>query len=276
MTGKHKAPIGVFDSGVGGLTVVQQLRRLLPSEDILYFGDTARAPYGGREPAEICLFMGQILQFMEEHGVKLAVVACNTMTAWGLADMQGRFPFPVIGMDSGVSQALQVSPGKRIGVIATAATVNSGKHERDALALCSDAHFFGQPCPEFVPLIEQERLASSELRKAAVSYLQPLRQAETEAVILGCTHYPVIGSLLQEILGEGVALIDPAEATAQAAKRFLQEQGMEAPQRQGSLRLYVSGEPLRAQRLAAMILQDAQVKIMHASMEKQEINRLEA
>ena len=175
-----------------------------------------------------------------------------------------------------MSQALQASLRKRIGVIATAATVNSGKHERDAAALCSDAHFLGQACPEFVPLIEQELLESDALRQAAVTYVQPLRQARTEAVILGCTHYPVIGSLLQEILGEGVTLIDPAAATAQAAKRVLQEQGLEAPQRQGSLRLYVSGEPLRAQRLAAMILQDAQVEILHASMEEKEINRLEA
>ena len=276
MTGKHKAPIGVFDSGVGGLTVVQQLRRLLPAEDILYFGDTARAPYGGREPAEICLFMSQILRFMEEHGVKLAVVACNTMTAWGLADAQGRFPFAVIGMDSGVSQALQVSPGKRIGVIATAATVNSGKHERDAVALCSDVHFLGQSCPEFVPLIEQEQLESPELRQAALAYLQPLRQAGTEAVILGCTHYPVIGSLLREVLGSGVTLIDPALATAQAARSVLQEQGLEATQRQGRIALYVSGDPLRAQRLASVILQDTQVEILHASMEEKEINRLEA
>lgn len=276
MTGKHKAPIGVFDSGVGGLTVVQQLRRLLPAEDILYFGDTARAPYGGREPAEICLFMSQILRFMEEHGVKLAVVACNTMTAWGLTDAQGRFPFAVIGMDSGVSQALQVSPGKRIGVIATAATVNSGKHERDAVALCSDVHFLGQSCPEFVPLIEQEQLESPELRQAALAYLQPLRQAGTEAVILGCTHYPVIGSLLREVLGSGVTLIDPALATAQAARSVLQEQGLEATQRQGRIALYVSGDPLRAQRLASVILQDTQVEILHASMEEKEINRLEA
>ncbi len=276
MTGKHKAPIGVFDSGVGGLTVVQQLRQILPAEDILYFGDTARAPYGGREPAEIRLFMSQILHFMEERGVKLAVVACNTMTAWGLADAQGQFSFPVIGMDSGVSQALQVSPGKRIGVIATAATVNSGKHERDALELCSDAHFFGQACPEFVPLIEQELLESPDLRQAVKAYLQPLQQAGTEAIILGCTHYPVIGSLLREILGPGVTLIDPALATAQAARSVLQEQGLEAPPRQGRITLYVSGDPLRAQRLAAMILQDAQVKILHASMEKKEINRLEA
>ena len=276
MTGKHKAPIGVFDSGVGGLTVVQQLRRLLPAEDILYFGDTARAPYGGREPAEICLFMSQILRFMEEHGVKLAVVACNTMTAWGLADAHGRFPFAVIGMDSGVSQALQVSPGKRIGVIATAATVNSGKHERDAVALCSDVHFLGQSCPEFVPLIEQEQLESPELRQAALAYLQPLRQAGTEAVILGCTHYPVIGSLLREVLGSGVTLIDPALATAQAARSVLQEQGLEATQRQGRIALYVSGDPLRAQRLASVILQDTQVEILHASMEEKEINRLEA
>ena len=276
MTGKHKAPIGVFDSGVGGLTVVQQLRRLLPAEDILYFGDTARAPYGGREPAEICLFMSQILRFMEEHGVKLAVVACNTMTAWGLADAQGRFPFAVIGMDSGVSQALQVSPGKRIGVIATAATVNSGKHERDAVALCSDVHFLGQSCPEFVPLIEQEQLESPELRQAALAYLQPLRQAGTEAVILGCTHYPVIGSLLRDVLGSGVTLIDPALATAQAARSVLQEQGLEATQRQGRIALYVSGDPLRAQRLASVILQDTQVEILHASMEEKEINRLEA
>ena len=276
MTGKHKAPIGVFDSGVGGLTVVQQLRRLLPAEDILYFGDTARAPYGGREPAEICLFMSQILRFMEEHGVKLAVVACNTMTAWGLTDAQGRFPFAVIGMDSGVSQALQVSPGKRIGVIATAATVNSGKHERDAVALCSDVHFLGQSCPEFVPLIEQEQLESPELRQAALAYLQPLRQAGTEAVILGCTHYPVIGSLLREVLGSGVTLIDPALATAQAARSVLQEQGLEATQRQGRIALYVSGDPLRALRLASVILQDTQVEILHASMEEKEINRLEA
>ena len=204
------------------------------------------------------------------------MVACNTMTAWGLADAQGRFPFAVIGMDSGVSQALQVSPGKRIGVIATAATVNSGKHERDAVALCSDVHFLGQSCPEFVPLIEQEQLESPELRQAALAYLQPLRQAGTEAVILGCTHYPVIGSLLRDVLGSGVTLIDPALATAQAARSVLQEQGLEATQRQGRIALYVSGDPLRAQRLASVILQDTQVEILHASMEEKEINRLEA
>ena len=134
----------------------------------------------------------------------------------------------------------------------------------------------GQSCPEFVPLIEQEQLESPELRQAALAYLQPLRQAGTEAVILGCTHYPVIGSLLRDVLGSGVTLIDPALATAQAARSVLQEQGLEATQRQGRIALYVSGDPLRAQRLASVILQDTQVEILHASMEEKEINRLEA
>lgn len=284
MIGKREAPIGVFDSGVGGLTVVQQLQRLLPGEDILYFGDTARAPYGCRRPEEIRAFMRQILAYMHQQGVKLAVVACNTMTALGLEEARRQVPFPVIGMDSGVAEALRASRDGRIGAIATAATIDSGKHARDAAALAPEALFLGQACPDFVPLIEQEQTQSLALRRAAEAYLLPLQQAGVQAVVLGCTHYPVIAPLLQELLGPQVTLIDPAAATARAAQETLRRQGLQAQRQAGRLTLRVSGELQRAERLAKAILQVDAVALSQVSMdevapaieEETIINRLEA
>ena len=269
-------PIGIFDSGVGGLTVARAIIDQLPNESIIYFGDTARGPYGPRPLAEVRSFAIEIMDRLVAAGVKAIVIACNTASAATLRDARERYEIPVIEViQPAARRAVSATRSGKVGVIGTQTTIDSKAYE-DAFAAAPQLKLTSVACPEFVEFVERGETSGAALQTRAESYLAPLKKEGVDTLVLGCTHYPVIGSLLREILGAEVTLIDPAAATAQEAKRVLQEQRLEAPQRQGSLRLYVSGDPLRAQRLAAMILQDAQVEILHASMEEKEINRLEA
>lgn len=197
-----KAPIGVFDSGIGGLTVVKELIRLLPGENIIYFGDTARTPYGCRPPTEILAFMNEILHFFTEQEVKMAVVACNTMTALGMDIAKKHYPFMLVGVNTGIHAAMAVSRNKKIGVIATQATVDSGKHRQAAEAIDPEATVYLQPCPKFVPLIEQEQFEGALIEEAALEYLLPLKKAQVDTLVLGCTHYPFIQQLISRIMGK--------------------------------------------------------------------------
>lgn len=218
--------IGVFDSGVGGLTVVRELRRQMPQEDILYLGDTARMPYGCKTIPEIIEFMHEILTFMQERGVKIAVFACNTMTAHGYHLAVGRYPFPLVGMDKGIVEALAHSTTKKIGVMATRATIASDSHKNALAEIAPDAEIYPTSCPRFVPLIESGHIDDEMIEEAIREVAIPMQEAGVDALVLGCTHYPYIAGAIRRVLGNGVALIDPAEATAREAKRILTEQGL--------------------------------------------------
>lgn len=250
----NNAPIGVFDSGIGGLTVVKELMSLMPGESIVYFGDTARTPYGSRSPAEIVKFMHQILRFLQAQHIKIAVMACNTMTACGLEIARKEYPFPVVGVNTGVRTALKISKHKNIGVIATQATIAGGKHGKAVKDIDAGAVIYPQPCPKFVPLIEQEHFEGALIEDAALEYLMPVRDAGADTLILGCTHYPFISPLIRRIMGRDIALVDPAYDTVLDARNILTETGMLADNEFGDKRLCFSADLERVKRLAKIIL----------------------
>ncbi|MFS8853900.1 glutamate racemase [Synechococcus sp. H55.7] len=253
-------PIGVFDSGLGGLTVWRALRRRLPQERLLYFADTARLPYGERSPEEILTFVRQILTWMQAQPVKLVVMACNTSSALALEHVRQEFALPILGLILPGAQAA-LSQGSRIGVIATAATVKSRAYSRAIQEYSAlDRRRFPQPvqcweqaCPEFVPLIEAGQLDGPALRQAAERYLQPLLQQGIDTLVYGCTHYPLLDPLLKSLLPPAVKRVDPGVALVRSLARELSLWGLRRPSaaaQEEPYRFCVSGDPERFARLA--------------------------
>jgi glutamate racemase len=225
----NAAPLGVFDSGIGGLTVARALFEKLPGESVIYFGDTARVPYGPKSPDTVRRYSAEILAYLLRRGVKAVVVACNTSTAHALADLQSRSPVPVVGViEPGARAAVRASRSGKIGVIGTAGTIASGAYERAIKALKQDAHVVSQACPLFVPLVEEGWFEHPATELIARDYLEPLRRAGVDVVVLGCTHYPLLKPLLARVLGPGVTLIDSADETAESVKRELAERDLAA------------------------------------------------
>ncbi|MBO5245451.1 MAG: glutamate racemase [Selenomonadales bacterium] len=252
-------PIGVFDSGVGGLTVVKELRRQMPQEDILYLGDTARMPYGCKTIPEIIEFMHEILNFMQMRGVKIAVFACNTMTAHGYQLALGQYPFPLVGMDKGIAEALARSSAKKIGVMATRATIASDSHKNALAELSPEAEIYPTSCPRFVPLIESGHVDDELVEEAVREVALPMQEAGVDALVLGCTHYPYIARAIHRVLGNGVALVDPAEATAREAKRILTEQGLLKQNGIGHAELCFTANLAKSEELARLAIEDKNV-----------------
>jgi glutamate racemase len=219
-------PIGVFDSGVGGLSVVRQILTQLPNENIVYVGDTARVPYGPRPVAEIIAFGCQIIDFLTQFDVKVVVAACNTSSSVSLTVLRQQYgALPVLGVvEPGVRAVLRATKNRRIGVLATVATVNSGAYQRHILEHDPGATVLAQSCPQFVPLVEAGRLDGSEVRAAAGEYLQPLLQAGVDSIVLGCTHYPFLAPVIGDLAGEGVTIVDPAEETVKELAVLLASQ----------------------------------------------------
>jgi glutamate racemase len=225
-----RAPIGVFDSGIGGLTVVRELIRQLPEESIIYFGDTARVPYGPKSPDTVRRYSREITGFLREEGVKAVVVACNTATAHALPMLREELTIPVLGVvEPGARAAVRASTGGHIGVIGTAGTIASGAYERAIRALLPNACIAARACPLFVPLVEEGWLDSEATRLIAREYLGPLRDERIDTLVLGCTHYPLLKPMLAEELGRRVRLIDSAEETAAETARTLGDAGLRAP-----------------------------------------------
>jgi len=217
------APIGVFDSGIGGLTVVHELMRQLPDESIIYFGDTARVPYGPKSPDTVLRYSREITSYLVGQGVKAVVVACNTATAHALPTLRGELPVPVVGVvDPGARAAVRATGSGRIGVIGTMGTINSGAYERAIRAITPDATITTRACPLFVPLVEEGWLDHDATRLVAHEYLAPMAKANVDALVLGCTHYPLLKPLLAEVLGRDVNLINSAEETAAETRRVLE------------------------------------------------------
>jgi glutamate racemase len=225
-----RRPVGVFDSGIGGLTVVHEIMRQLPEEAIVYFGDTARVPYGPKSPDTVRRYSREIGAFLRDQDVKAIVVACNTATAHALPMLRGEMSIPVIGVvEPGARAAVRQSGGGHIGVIGTEGTVRSGAYEHAIRALHPGARITGRACPLFVPLVEEGWVDHAVTRQVALEYLRPLIDERVNALVLGCTHYPLLKPLLCQILGPTVALIDSAAETAAELGRVLCDAGLEAP-----------------------------------------------
>ena len=237
------APIGVFDSGIGGLTVARGLMRQLPDESIIYFGDTARVPYGPKSPDTVRRYSREIASYLRERGVKALVVACNTATAHALTTLQAEEPIPVIGVvEPGARAAVAATRGGRIGVIGTVGTIRSTAYERAIRALRPDAQITARPCPLFVPLVEEGWLEHEATRLVANEYLSAFARDDVDTLVLGCTHYPLLKPLIAEVLGPKVALIDSAEQTAAETRRVLEARGLLAPTGAAAVRRYVASD----------------------------------
>lgn len=252
-------PIGVFDSGIGGLTVVHELIRQLPNESIVYFGDTARVPYGPKSPETVLRYSREIVNLLREQDVKAIVIACNTATAHALSALRAELDIPVIGVvEPGARAAVRATAGGHVGVIGTAGTVKSGAYERAIRALEPATRVTSRACPLFVPLVEEGWTDTEASRLIAEEYLRPLREANVDAVVLGCTHYPLIKPLIGRVLGPDVRLIDSAEQTAAETRRVLEEHGLRAPaDATPAYRFMASDDPLQFLQLGQRFLGDA-------------------
>lgn len=221
------APIGVFDSGVGGLTVVREIMRQMPNEKIIYFGDTARVPYGNKSKETVTRFSKQIVRFLQTHQVKTIVVACNTASAYALEELEQETDIPVIGvLKPGAKTAAEVTKNGKIGVIATAATIGSQMYSKYIKELNKQVTIYGKACPLFVPLVEEGLWQDPVTDEIARRYLTELIDIDIDTLILGCTHYPLIRSTLGKIMGEDVTLVNPAYETAMELKELLEEKGL--------------------------------------------------
>ncbi|MCG6133244.1 MAG: glutamate racemase [Nostoc sp. LLA-1] len=238
----QRSPIGVFDSGVGGLTVLRQLYRHLPNESIIYFGDTARLPYGIRSQAEILQYVREILHWMQQQRVKMVVMACNTSSALALEIVRGEFDLPILGVILPGAKAA-VQQGKRIGVIATPATAKSNAYRHAILEIDPSVQVWQVSCPEFVPLIEQNRINDPYTTEVARSYLEPLIQQNIDTLVYGCTHYPHLAPVLRSLLPAHVKLVDPAVHVVAACTQELELLGLSNTHPPLPTRFVVSGCP---------------------------------
>jgi len=221
------SPVAMFDSGVGGLTVLKEVMKVLPDEEILYFGDTARVPYGGRTPNEIVRFNFEIMNFLVALGAKAVIMACGTSSAIAYPIIKEHYGVPVIPLiDLGAAAAVAASENKKVGVIATQATIDSSAYQRAIKKIDKDAKVSAAACPLFVPLIEGGFIEADETKRVASQYLKPLLKAGIDTLILGCTHYPHLIKTLREITGVSVKFIDPAREAAEEAKKILASTGM--------------------------------------------------
>jgi glutamate racemase len=250
-------PIGVFDSGMGGLTVLHECLVTLPHEDFVYLGDGARLPYGPRPLGEIRRFAAEIAGYLEQQGVKLIVAACNSATAAALPELQRRLSVPVIGVLAPEAHAAVLATrNRRIGLLATEATVASGRYEELVRSLDAGAAVVSVSCPRLVPLIEGDEPFGEELADAVREYATPLKEADVDTVILGCTHYPLIRPAFQRVFGRGVTLVFSAEETAREAAETLARKGIEnAEAREGTYRFLTTGDPKLFREMGRRFLQ---------------------
>ena len=224
---RRHAPIGVFDSGVGGLTVVREIMRQIPNERIVYFGDTARVPYGSKSKDTVTRYSRQIVRFLQSHEIKTIVVACNTASAYALDEIEKEADIPMIGVvKPGARTAVQVTKNGKIGVIGTEATIGSKLYNQYIKQLKEEVEIFGKACPLFVPLVEEGLWQDPVTDEIATRYLAELIDIGIDTLILGCTHYPLIRSTLGRIVGEKVTLVNPAYETARELREMLEERSL--------------------------------------------------
>ncbi len=250
-------PIGVFDSGIGGLTVVKQLMALLPNESIIYFGDTARIPYGTKSVEIVKRFALEDSTFLLDKQVKMIIVACNTASALAIRFLSSILPIPVTGViRPGARAAVQQTENGRIGVIGTTATMRSNAYAREVYQLNRELKVLSQPCPLFVPLVEEGWIEDEATEMIARRYLQPMLENQVDTLVLGCTHYPLLKPMLSRIMGEQVALIDSGVETARAVQDFLSANQLTASKEaHPEHRFFLSDLPYKFQEIGERFLE---------------------
>ena len=222
MNNHSQDPIGVFDSGLGGLTVVKELIHHLPNERIVYFGDTARVPYGTKSGETIIRYSREIVRALLKHKVKMVVVACNTASSLALDVLKKEFDLPILGViEPGAKKAMEVTRNKRVGIIATSSTVKSGKYAKKIVQLDKDIVVTSQSCPLFVPLVEEGWFDHAVTYQVAQQYLEDMKKKKIDTLILGCTHYPLLKGVLHNVMGPKVQLVDSAQEVALQVKELL-------------------------------------------------------
>src|SRR6056297_1948657 len=251
-----KRAIGVFDSGVGGLTVLREIIEQMPFEDIIYFGDTARIPYGTKSPQTVIKYSHQNARFLSKYDIKTIVVACNTASSVALKDLKNSFDIPVIGViNPGAKGAVKKTENNKVGVIGTTATVRSSAYQDRIRQINSKISVIGTPCPLFVQIVEEGWEDSDVAELAAKKYLIELMDHEVDTLVLGCTHYPLLRYTLNKVLGDKVTLINPAYETAKALKEILTDKKMLRKTSESPIRkFYVSDAPEKFRRIDGNIL----------------------
>ena len=253
----HQRSIGVFDSGFGGLTAARQLRRIMPSENIIYFGDTARVPYGGRSRDTLLKYARQDMRFLRQFDLKAVVIACGTVSSNCLSELRAENDLPIIGVvEPAVEAAVRATKNGRVGIVATQASVSSGAYERYFKTIAPEVEIFSKACPLFVPLVEEGRCHVGDIviETVAEDYLRALREQKIDTLVLGCTHYPLIAEVIQKVIGSGVTLIDAGAESARAARALLTERCELANREHGTSRYFTSDRVDGFERLASLFL----------------------
>ena len=260
----------MFDSGLGGLTCVKEILRLLPNENVVYFGDTGRVPYGTRSPETITKYSVSDVNFLKTFDIKAVVIACGTVSSIAMTHLKEKFDLPIIGVvDPAVTAAVKASKSGRIGIIGTSGTIASGKYAEKINEIFPSASVAQTACPLFVPLVENGYLNHKATKLIAEEYLSEIKSSSVDTLIMGCTHYPLIKPLLGDIMGENVALIDPGYETAVYLKDYLEEHNLSAESREGSCSFYVSDKVANFEKLGGMFLgREIVGKVMSVNIEK--------
>jgi len=264
------SPIGIFDSGIGGLTVAKKVFELLPDENVIYFGDTARFPYGPRSKEIVRKFSHQNVNFLLSQKVKFIVVACNTASAVALDELKRRYHIPMIGVvKPGASAAVKATICGKIGVIGTVGTVHSGAYQKAIHRLAPQLKVYSIPCPLFVSLAEEGYVTKEATRLIACEYLNPLIKKRVDTLVLGCTHYPLLKNIISQTMGKDVKLIDSAEETAKEVKIFLQRHDLLGNSGGKSFRsFYVSDVPDRFLEVGERFLKGKIAKVKRIDIDK--------
>jgi glutamate racemase len=263
------SPIGIFDSGVGGLTVVKSLLEKLPNESFVYYGDTAHVPYGNKSREELCKYAHDIISFLMAKQVKTIVVACGTHSSVTLTEIEKTCPIPMIGVvKPGARVATRMTLNGKIGVIATQATVNSGSYAMNVNAIEPTHEVFSAACARFVPLVEAGKFDGPETRKAVEEYITPLLQQGIDTLVMGCTHYPFLSAVISSIAGEGVTLVDPAAETIDELIRILDKNDLlNDIQIRGIREFYVSGNEESFYEVGRLLLGDVIQKVERMNLD---------
>lgn len=245
MNAGRDRPIGVFDSGIGGLTVLRELIKLLPQEDTIYLGDTARLPYGNKSPETVIRYALETADFLLKRRIKLLVVACNTASAVGLPALKSRYRLPILGViEPGARKAARATRSGRVGVIGTERTIKSGAYVQAIQGIDPSIRVFGRACPLFVPLAEEGWHGNGVAGQVARHYLKGLEK-KIDVLVLGCTHYPLLKNMIRRALGGDVLLVDSARETAREALRLLDERGLRGRKSEGEHQFCVTDDPER-------------------------------
>ncbi|MDD5014387.1 MAG: glutamate racemase [Atribacterota bacterium] len=269
----REQPIGFFDSGLGGLSVVKETKKILPLENIEYFADNQRQPYGEKNQSELIKFTFQIVSFLLKKKIKICVIACNTATAASLEQVREHFSIPIIGViQPAVQDAIKKTSNKRIGVIATEFTTKNQAYPKEIERVSSEIKVFSNFCPSFVSLVEAGKLTTPETYEVAREYLKPLKEAQIDTLILGCSHYSFLKKIISEIMGPEVILIDPAVSSPLILKEVLIQKGILKEEGKGEENYYTTGFPEKVKKTAKIILNSDNFEIQKIKLKELELN----